>query len=452
MPENIDYFVIGAGPAGVCAASILAKSGGKTVIAGRSMGGAFCGDGRVVFNSLLYVSSLYDRHKQAVQFFSEAPTAPAKIDVKRVKKYAEGVITRVRKAFSDELAESGAKFIEGSVEFIGKNTVAVKKADGTEETYTFKKCLIASGSVGRKFDILSAAKLLNISTGLNFETMPSSVAIIGGGLAGTEAATLFSRIGSKVTVIEKADTILGGIDRTIIKKYEETLKKREINIITSCNVQKIERVGKKYLILFENGKLESEEVFVCVGKVPCVSGMCLENAGVFVENGVPRCYSDLKTDNPDIYLAGDVSGIRMHSGWAVHSARIAAKNMLGSEIKHNVAAAPALLLADPEMACVGLTEDEAKKTGCDFGIFKYTFGDVYRAAVPSLPSLFAKVIYNKTDKTLLGLQAIGRSAMELATAFSVVMQAGLDIYKAAGFIYTSSVFCELIVELSEKIK
>lgn len=452
MPEKVDYFVIGAGPAGVCAANILAGSGGKTVIAGKALGGSFCGDGRVVLNSLLHVSSLYDRYKQAMQFFAETPAVPAKIDFKRVKKYVDGVIARVRKAFSDELEENGAEFIEGSVEFIGKNKVLVKKADGSEEIYSFKKCLIASGSSGHKLDILSGAKSLNISTILNFETVPSSVVIIGGGLVGTEAATLFSRIGSRVTVVEKTDRILGGVDHTIVKKYEDALKKKDIEIITGRTVQKIERIGQKYVILFEDGKLESEEVFVCIGRTPLIEGLNLENAGVFAEKGALRYYPDLKTDNPDIYLAGDVTGIRMHSGGAFHSAAIAAKNMLGSDVKYNSEAAPTILSADPEITCVGLTEEEAKKAGYECGVVKYTFGDMYKAAMPSVPPLFAKVVYNKADRTFLGLHAIGRMAMDLVSAFSIVIQAGVTVDKAVDFIYTSPVFRELISELAEKIK
>ena len=452
MPTKVDCFVIGAGPAGICAANILSKSGKKTVIVGKTLGGSFCYDGRVVLSSLLHISSLYDRYKQTMQFLGDTQGTPASIDFKRIRKYVDGVISKVCKVFVEELNENGAEYVEGSAEFTGQNSVIVNKIDGTSEEYIFDKCILAVGAAEKKLNALSGAKALKISTILNFESIPSSVVIIGGGLVGLETAAFFSRLGSKVTIIEKNDKILSSFDPQIVKKYEDALKKKNIDVITSLVVQKIEKIGQKFVIFYDDGKLESEEVFVCIGKTPVIDGLCLEKAGIVIEDNAPCCDFELKTDNPNIYLAGDVTGMRMRSGWAFHSAAIAAKNILGKNVKYNPKTASAVLSVDPEIASVGITEEEAKKLGYDCGTIKYTSSDIHKAVLPAAFPLFVKVVYDKESKTFLGLQAIGRSAIDIASDFSIIIQGEITIDKAADFVCANPLFNEFISELAEKIK
>ncbi|MBQ3032877.1 MAG: NAD(P)/FAD-dependent oxidoreductase [Deferribacterales bacterium] len=453
MSIKVDYLVIGAGPAGVRAAEILSKTGKKTAIVGKTLGGSFCYDGRVVLSSLLYVSSLYDKYKQVMQFFTETQSTSAKIDFKRVKKYVESVISRVCKSFNDELEKTQVEYICGSAEFTGRNSVAVTKSDGIVEEYIFDKCIVAVGASDKKLDILSSAKSLKISTILNFESVPSSVVIIGGGLVGSETAAFFSRLGSKVTILEKSDRILNGFDQTIVKKYEDFLKKKGIDIVTGYIAKKIERIGQKYVIFYGEDKLESEEVFVCIGRKPLVEDLHFDMAGVVVsEDGIPNFYPDLKTDNPDIYLEGDVTGVRMRSGLAFHSASVAAKNILGKNLKYNSEGASAVLSVDPEISCVGLTEEEAKKNGYDYGVFKYTAGDIHRAAMPSSVPFFAKVIYDKENKSILGIHAIGKSAIDIVSDFSIIIQSGMTVEDIVDFISAKPLVSEFISELAEKLK
>lgn len=450
--SSVDYLIIGAGPAGVCAANILAKTGKKTVIVSKNLGGTFCFDGRVVLNSLLHISSLYDKHKQAMQFFSDVPTSPAKIDFKKVKKYVDSASMRICKAFSSEMEDNGVEFIEGQAQFSDKNKITITKSDDSKLELTFKKCILATGSVPKKLDILSGAKSFKISTILNYETVPASVVIIGGGLVGTEAATFFSRLGSKVTILEKSERILKGVDQVIIKKYEDVLKKKDIDIVTNVNIDRIERIGQKYVILYNDTKVESEEVFLCIGRTPYIDNLNLEVAGITLNDGIPNYNPDLTTDNKDIYLAGDITGLRMYSGWAFHSAEIAAKNILGSNLKYTSSVASTILSADPEIACIGINEEEAKKTGYNYGIIKYNFGDIHKSAMPSASPLFTKVIWDKETKKFLGMQAIGQMAIDIVSDFSIMIQAGITIDKASNYIYTSPIFYELISELMEKIK
>lgn len=453
MPKKIDYIVVGAGPAGVCAANILAKSGKETLIIGKSLGGAFCYDGRVVSSSLLYVSSMYDKYKQVSQFFSEAPANFAKIDFKKIKKYVDSVSLKVYKAFANDLEESGAKFIEGDAKFLSKDRILVNKTDGTQEEFVFKKCVLATGSIPKKFNLFNGSKSLKISNILNYESVPNSVAIIGGGLVGTEVATFFSRIGSKVTIIEKIDRILKGVEQVIIKKYEDNLKKKGIDIITEANIEKVERIGQKYVILYNNTKVESEEVFVCIGRTPYLENLDVEVAGIKLnEEGIPYYNSDLTTDNPNIYLAGDVTGLRMYSGWAFHSAEIVAKNILGSNLKYTSNVTSTILSADPEIACIGINEEEAKKEGYNYGVIKYTFGELHKASMPTISPLYTKVIYDKKTNKFLGMQAIGQMAIDIVSDFSIMIQAGVTINDAVDYIYTSPIFYELISELVEKVK
>lgn len=453
MVKSTDYIIIGAGPAGVCAANILSKSGKKIVIVGKILGGSYCSTNSIVSESLVGLSKMFEKFRIIKDSFIEDDVDNVALDFKRVKKIVDSNLNKAKKQFLEIIEDAQAEYIEGTAVFTDSNMLDITLPDNSVVSYKFKKCLIATGAAVPKSNLYPSRKNLDISTFINMESIPDSVAIIGGGALGVEVASFFSRFGSKVTLVEKSDRLLPIVDAQISKKLEDTLKKRGINLVTSHNITKIERVGQKYIALSEAGPVESEEVFICTGRVPAIQELKLENAGVNIdENGFMIYSNNLQTCNKNIYIAGDVSHIMMNLSWAYYSATVAARNMLGENIEYTPEILPVYIDTDPEIALIGLSEEAAKARGLDYGVFKYVFGDIYCIYNNAGgQQTVIKTIYDKSSKTFLGIQAMGREVNGLIATFAIIMKLKITIEQIPDFVYINPVFNEFFKEVSEKL-
>ncbi len=451
MVKSTDYIIIGAGPAGVCAANILSKSGKKIVIVGKILGGSYCSTNSIVSESLVGLSKMFEKFRIIKDSFIEDDVDNVALDFKRVKKIVDSNLNKAKKQFLEIIEDAQAEYIEGTAVFTDSNMLDITLPDNSVVSYKFKKCLIATGAAVP--NLYPSRKNLDISTFINMESIPDSVAIIGGGALGVEVASFFSRFGSKVTLVEKSDRLLPIVDAQISKKLEDTLKKRGINLVTSHNITKIERVGQKYIALSEAGPVESEEVFICTGRVPAIQELKLENAGVNIdENGFMIYSNNLQTCNKNIYIAGDVSHIMMNLSWAYYSATVAARNMLGENIEYTPEILPVYIDTDPEIALIGLSEEAAKARGLDYGVFKYVFGDIYGIYNNAGgQQTVIKTIYDKSSKTFLGIQAMGREVNGLIATFAIIMKLKITIEQIPDFVYINPVFNEFFKEVSEKL-
>ena len=450
MVKSTDYIIIGAGPAGVCAANILSKSGKKIVIVGKILGGSYCSTNSIVSESLVGLSKMFEKFRIIKDSFIEDDVDNVALDFKRVKKIVDSNLNKAKKQFLEIIEDAQAEYIEGTAVFTDSNMLDITLPDNSVVSYKFKKCLIATGAAVPKSNLYPSRKNLDISTFINMESIPDSVAIIGGGALGVEVASFFSRFGSKVTLV---DRLLPIVDAQISKKLEDTLKKRGINLVTSHNITKIERVGQKYIALSEAGPVESEEVFICTGRVPAIQELKLENAGVNIdENGFMIYSNNLQTCNKNIYIAGDVSHIMMNLSWAYYSATVAARNMLGENIEYTPEILPVYIDTDPEIALIGLSEEAAKARGLDYGVFKYVFGDIYGIYNNAGgQQTVIKTIYDKSSKTFLGIQAMGREVNGLIATFAIIMKLKITIEQIPDFVYINPVFNEFFKEVSEKL-
>ena len=452
MSKSVDYIIVGAGPAGACAANILSKSGKKVIIVGKVLGGSHCSINSTSSEVLVNFSKSFEKFRVVKDSYLSDDVENVALDFKRIRKLVDTNANKSKKVFLETLEESEVEFIEGTACFSGSNMIDITTAEGQTVTYKFKKCLIATGAVAPKTSLYNNKKNLDVAAFVNMEELPESVAIIGGGALGVEVASFFTRFGSKVTIVEKNDRLLSMFDPYISKKYEDTLKKRGVNIITSHDITKIERVGQKYIALSEAGPIESEEIFLCTGRVAAVSELMLESAGINTdEKGRIIFSNNLQTDNKNVYVAGDVSHIMMNSSWAYYSAMVAAKNMMGVDIEYTAEILPVYIDSDPEVAMIGISEEQAKERGLDYGTFKYVFGDIYGLASSSGSQTVIKTVYEKSSKTFLGIQAMGRGANNLIGIFAIIIKLKLTVEQIPDFVYIDPVFNEFFNEVTEKL-
>ena len=452
MSKSVDYIIVGAGPTGACAANILSKSGKKVVLVGKVLGGSHCSISSTSSETLMNLSKSFEKFRVVNDAYVSSNVENVALDFKKVKKLVDSNANKSKKSFLEILEDCSVEFIEGTACFSGSNILDITLPDGQVVSYKFKKCLIAAGAVAPKTTIYNNKKNIDVASFINMEELPESVAIIGGGALGVEVASFFARFGSKITIIEKNDRLLSSIDPYISKKYEDTLKKRGVTIVTNHDIKKIERVGQKYIALSDAGPIESEEIFLCIGRVPAVSELMLESAGINTdEKGRIIFSNNLQTDNKNVYVAGDVSHIMMNSSWAYYSAMVAAKNMMGANIEYTAEILPVYIDSDPEVAMIGISEEQAKERGLDYGTFKYVFGDIYGLASSSGSQTVIKTVYEKSSKTFLGIQAMGRGANNLIGIFAIIIKLKLTVEQIPDFVYIDPVFNEFFNEVTEKL-
>ncbi len=454
--RKLDIVVIGAGPAGASTALELAKAGKKVAIVDKNLNAPLKLTGNTISNTLLYLSYLYNRLKTKTSYFinfnMENPPEPV-FDLKKMKKYIETVSTKIFKAYKDDLMEYGVELIEGSAKFESENSILVHHANKMNEKIVFEKAIIATGSSPKVPTFAAGKKFLDPLNILNLEKIPHSITIIGGGFIGIEYATFFKRIGCNVTIIEARDKILYTFDEFIIKKCEEFLKKEGINIIKEKMVTNIEKIGNKTLIFLDNDKIQSDEVFIAVGRIPNIGNLSLESANVQIENNLPILNKNLSSCcNKNIYFVGDAAGKFMFLNWAYLSSEIVAKDILGQSEDDNRFIFPKVLYIDPEIASVGLTEQEALAQKYNIQTIKYSFSDLEMSIITGHSKGYIKVIIEKNTKKVLGAHIIGKGANELLPIFSLIIKLNLNIDNISKHIFSYPTFVEALVDISSKIK
>jgi dihydrolipoamide dehydrogenase len=346
------------------------------------------------------------------------------------------------------LEEANVNLIEGKALFTGENKVELD-FNGAKKELKFHKAVIATGSIEKTLKNINCSKMYYASNIFNLEEIPKSIAILGGGFIGCEYATFFKRLGCEVKIIEKDNRLLKSFDEQIVKRLEDSFKKDGIKIFYNKNAQNIEKIGNK-TILFTEGdeKIESEAVFVAIGRKPNLDKLNLETTGVKCEDGRPV----LDSTNRDIYIVGDATGGDMLVNWAHLSSEIVSSSILNRPIYKKTNILPKVAYLDPEIASVGYTDEEATKVGFDPASLKYSYSNLEKSLIMGYSKGFAKIIYDKNLKRVLGAHIIGKGAAELISMFTMIIQAEIKIDQISEFIFNHPTFAEVLAEIGSKAK
>ncbi|TCK60723.1 dihydrolipoyl dehydrogenase family protein [Seleniivibrio woodruffii] len=454
VKQHFDIVVIGAGPAGIECAKMLADNGKQVLLIDKNIGGSYCFAGSVVSNLLLHISYLYERSvNKASNFINVEYDKSPSFDFKKAKKYIDGVTSKLVKDFQDDLEESGVQIIRGTAVFEDANTFRVTD-DKQSFLIGFSKAVIATGSNNMGANVPSTKKLLDSTNIFELTAAPKSVIVVGGGFIGTEFATFFRRIGSTVTIIEKTEKVLATIDRQVVKDYEDQMKKNGVEIVKGVSVERIEKVGNKTIVFLSNDtKLESEEVFLSIGRKPNMGRLSVDAAGIkLCEKGFPKLTKNLRTTNRNVYVVGDCTGINMFVNWAYMSADMVANDILERSKIISADYCPRILHLDPEIAAVGLSEDKAKEQGIECKVIRHTFKNFEKAIMSGTLKGFIKIIYDDSTKKILGCHAIGSGAADLVTTFSMMIQSKISLNKLEDFVFNHPTFSGVLADIAGKVK
>ncbi len=426
-----EVVVVGAGPGGYVAAIRLAQLNKKVVLVDKEdkLGGICLNYGCIPSKAMIYASEFFDKIKNSSKMGINV--SKVTMDFTKMQEWKDKIISKLNKGI--ELLCEGNKItiVKGTAFFENSNRLKITDDNGVSFV-DFEKAIIAVGSkpielLNFKFD---GKKIISSKEALYLEKIPKSLVVIGGGYIGLELGTVYAKLGSKVSVVEMMDQILPGFDKSIVDILQKNLDKLGVEIYLNSKADKIEN-NKIIINSKEKGKilLDADIVLVAVGRCPITKDIGLENTKVKLDDkGFIKVGKCLETTNKNIYAIGDVSTGHMLAHKASRQGKFVAEAIAGNRDSYENVIVPAVIFTDPEIATVGLSEQEAKNKGIRVKTGKFPFSVSSRAMTKNETEGFVKVIANEKDNKILGVQIIGSEASDLISeaALAIKMNATLD--------------------------
>ncbi|MFC2069750.1 dihydrolipoyl dehydrogenase [Chloroflexota bacterium] len=422
-----DIIIIGGGPAGYVASIRASQLGSRVALIEENKPGGVCLNcGCIPTRFLLHGADLYRSMKTAGQYGIDAEVRA--IDLSKLQARKNRIISGLVSGVRSLLSANRIEVIDGRAKLVSSDRVEV--FTGEEQTIRAGKIILATGARTAELQVPGAdsPEVLDYRGLLELASIPGSAIIIGGGVIGIEMATFLNRLGCKLSIIEMMPRIVSNHDSEIVSVVESSLRKDGVKIYCNARVEKIEDTGKNKRVAFStDGKtetLEAEIVAVTTGIKPNIEGLGLDECGIAADEDGIRVDEKMRTSVPCIYAAGDVAGGIMLAHVAFAEGRVAAENAAGRDSKIDYRAIPQCSFTSPELAGVGLTEEEA---AAEFHIEvgKFPFAASGMAAVLGKTEGFIKIISDKKSRKILGVHIAGSSASDLIAEAALAIKQGL---------------------------
>ncbi|MGA8262133.1 MAG: dihydrolipoyl dehydrogenase [Arenicellales bacterium] len=428
---HAEVLVLGAGPGGYTAAFRAADLGLATVLIERypTLGGVCLNVGCIPSKALLHtaevISMAREMEDHGVTF------ARPKIDLPKLRNWKEGIVGKLTKGLSGLAKQRHVKVIQGKGEFAGPNHLLVDTNDG-ELTISFDKAIIAAGSQSTKLPIFpDHPRVLDSTSALGLPEIPGRLLVVGGGIIGLEMATVYSELGAKVTVVELTPGLMPGTDRDLIKPLERRIRKRYENVYLETGVTRLDAHDDGVMVSFEGKDAPAsdrfEYVLTAIGRTPNGNHIGAEHAGVQVDkSGFIKVDSQQRTNVPHIFAIGDIVGQPMLAHKATHEGKVAAEVCAGLKSHFDAAVIPSVAYTDPEVAWVGITEEEAKRKGVDYGKGSFPWAASGRSLGLGRDEGLTKLLFDKGSGRVIGAGIVGPHAGDLIAEAGLAIEMGCD--------------------------
>ena len=409
--------VIGGGPGGYVAAIRAAQLGADvTLIEKNALGGTCLNVGCIPTKALLHTAEVYTQAKNGAAC---GVMAEVRLDFAKAQSHKARLVKQLVTGIGGLLAAAKVRVLAGTASFTGKNTLAVATKEDTK-SLSFDKIIVAAGSVPIMPPIpgIESKQCVDSTGALQFEQMPASLVIIGGGVIGIEMATLYSALGSQVTVIEMMDQLLPMMDAELTTILRTELAQKGITIMTGAKVVRIQDNGAQAgVTVVLPGSAEKvipgEKVLVCVGRKADTQALGLDTTGITHDRGRIAVNDKMETNIPGVYAIGDCLGQIMLAHVASAQGEIAAENAMGHAASFNGHTNPSCVYTNPEFAGVGLTEEQAKAAGIAYTVGKFPLMANGKALIMGGGNGMIKVLLGKQHNELLGVHIIGPRATDI---------------------------------------
>jgi dihydrolipoamide dehydrogenase len=449
--------VIGAGPAGYVCAIRLAQLGQQvTVVEKAYLGGTCLNVGCIPSKALIAAGALVDKisHASAMGISVQG----VDVDIEKLVSWKAGIVGKLTGGVKVLLQKNGAEVVMGTARITGQGRVEVQ-TEGGKQALECDDIVIATGSApieipGFAFD----EELVWSSTGaLAPNRLPEHLVVIGGGYIGLELGMMYRKLGSQVTVVEATAGALPGQARDCVKVSERSMKKQKIRLVTEAFARGFEdRGGGKLAVRIESKQgeelIECDQIASCVGRRPYSEGLGLESVGLSTdERGFLPVDRRMRTKAPNVYAIGDIAGQPMLAHKGSKEGLVAAGVIAGQNEEYDARCVPAVIFTAPEMASVGLLEEQAREQGREVKVGSFPFAASGRAMSLMETDGFVKVIADASSDEVLGVHMVGPEVTELIAEAALAIELGATSEDVARTIHAHPTLPETMMEAAEAV-
>jgi dihydrolipoamide dehydrogenase len=438
MSNSFDVIVIGAGPAGYVAAIRCAQLGLSTACvekwtsdAGKQiLGGTCLNVGCIPSKALLETSHKYveAKHEFATQGIN---VKGIDIDVKQMLERKNTIVKNLTGGIAALFKANGVTSIFGTGKLLAGKQVEVTDNEGKTAIYDAKNVIIATGSKSVEIPPtpITEGYIVDSTGALDFSEVPKRLGVIGAGVIGLELGSVWARLGSEVTILEAQDTFLGMIDQQIAKEALKQFKNQGLDIRLKTRVTGSDVKRGVINVQYEDGKgaqtLKVDKLIVAVGRAPCTEGVFDADSGVNLdERGFVFVDDQCQTDVPGVYAAGDIVRGPMLAHKGMEEGVMVAERIAGQKTQVNYDCIPGVIYTHPEVAGVGLTEEQLKADGIEYNVGSCPFAANGRAMAANATVGLVKILADASTDRVLGVHIIGPSASELIAQAVIAMEFG----------------------------
>lgn len=428
--QHTALLVIGAGPGGYAAAFRAADLGLQTVLVERysTLGGVCLNVGCIPSKALLHVARVLDEAASIAQHGVEL--GEPKIDLAKLRGFKDGVVGKLTTGLAQLAKKRSVEVVTGVARFVGPHEVVVVQGD-EERSITFEQVIIAAGSRVVKLPGFpwDDARVMDSTDALALAEVPKRLLVVGGGIIGLEMATVYRGLGAEVTVVELTDRLIPEADRDLVKPLQKRLKAGGVELLLKTKVVGAEAGDEGIAVRFdgEDGSRTFERVLVAVGRRPNGDLLDADRAGVEVdERGFIPVDRQMRTAVEHIFAIGDIVGQPMLAHKATHEGKVAAEVASGQKAAFDARVIPAVAYTDPEVAWVGVTEEQAKAEGRAVEVGRFPWAASGRALGMDRAEGQTKLLFDAETRRVVGGGIVGTNAGDLIGEVVLAIEMGAD--------------------------
>jgi dihydrolipoamide dehydrogenase len=452
--DDYDLVVLGAGPGGYAAAFRASDLGLKVALVDRNadLGGVCLNVGCIPSKAFLHAAKILDDSKEAE--ISGIKFNEPEINLSKMKTWKNNIIGGLTGGLKGLAKKRNVEVIQGTATFLSKREIEIIH-DGKSQKASSKQFIVAVGSEPAELPFLPDDPRIIDSTGaLEPNEIPSNILIIGGGIIGLEMSTIYSALGSEVTIVELTKDLMPGTDPDLVRPLEKVLKKKCKSIMKLTQVISAEPSDQGIRVTFmQDGKefIETfQNILVAVGRKSNGNLLGLDAIGVNIdERGIINVDKQFRTNVESIFAIGDVIGDPMLAHKASHEGKIAAEVVSGHKVTNDVRCIPSVAYTDPEVAWVGLSEEECKAKGFDYGKGIFPWSASGRSLTIGRNEGMTKLLFNKSTKKIIGGGIVGPNAGDLIAEIALAIEMDCDVNDIALTVHPHPTLSETVAMAAE---
>jgi len=452
-----EVVILGAGPGGYSAAFRLADLGKKVTLieCAENLGGVCLNVGCIPSKTLLHAAKIIADAKEMT--LCGIDFAPPKIDLEKLRHCKDNVITKLTSGLKMLAKKRKVEIIQGYGKFIAPTQIEVLTSNSTTKTIVnFTNAIIAAGSSSVKLPFIpDDPRVMDSTSALQIQDIPKELLIIGGGIIGLEMATIYHALGSQITIVESCNQLITLIDSDIIKPLEQSVSKKYTKIMLETTVAKVEPKSDGLWVTLKDknntvSQLRFDKILVAIGRKPNGKLIGAENANINIDaQGFIPVNSEMRSNIPNIFAIGDIAGNPMLAHKASFEGHLVAEIIAGSNRKFAKEAIPSVAYTDPEIATVGLTENEAKKQNLNYDTAIFPWIASGRSQSMGRSEGLTKLLFDTQTRQILGASIVGSNAGELISEIALAIKMKTTAKDIAQTIHPHPTLSETIMLAAE---